>query len=90
MGELLNGVPWSELTAYGVVLFLLLWLMHTVVAALIHGEIVPAKQVEDWQKIATTEQANSKKLVEQNERLFVAVKGLQHLVESSLPRRDDE
>ena len=90
MGELLHGVPWGELTAYGVVLFLLLWLMHTVVAALVRGEIVPAKQAETWQSVAQTEQANAEKLVEQNERLFDAVKGLQHLVESSLPRRDDD
>lgn len=90
MRDLLQGVPWGELTAYIILIVLCLWVVKSVVAALIHGEIVPAKQVEVWQGIAETEQVTSKKLVAQNERLFEAVKALQHLVESTLPRGRDE
>lgn len=89
MDELLHGVPWSELTAYLVLLILLLWVIKVVISALVKGDIVPAKHAQQWQEIATEQQAILAKLEAQSAEQIRAIGGVRHLVEAALPPRGE-
>lgn len=88
--EWLASVPWGELTAYLVLLVLTLWIVRVVIAALVRGEIVPAKHAEQWRVIAVEQQKILADLEAQSAQQLAAISGVKHLVEAALPPRPDD
>lgn len=87
MESFLRAVPWGELTAYLVLLALGFWVITRVVAGLVKGDIVPARQVQVWQDMTMEQQEVLVKLQDQSAEQLRALNGVRHLVEASLPNR---
>lgn len=87
--EWLASVPWGELTAYLVLLVLTLWIVRVVIAALVRGEVVPAKHAEQWRAITMQQQKILASLEAQSAQQLAAISGVKHLVEAALPPRPD-
>ena len=90
MESFLRAVPWGELTAYLVLLVLGFWVITRVVAGLVKGDIVPARQVQVWQDMTMEQQEVLVKLKDQSAEQLRALNGVRYLVEASLPKRGDE